>query len=240
MTAGNLWLDVYLPHLLPSCCVNKVYTLVFNQLHQVLRDNGAGVLTLQSFVAAQQNTAAILLNEHPERSKYYYLEVDHNNLILPATPLGEKYYIEFWRRELTGAFNRTEDILEEVRPLYWSGQFTEESIISQAGRDALVEWTAHLALTYDSETLAVYFMGHLERNGQLVTDPTSLELLWLDATGASIAHTVQTTQLTNAPGVFAWSQPNIDLPADRTGALLCSILHQGITHTTAQYSNAWD
>lgn len=240
---ANLWLDLSLD-LPPSCCVNKVYGLIFNRNHQVLRDNGSGVLTFQSFLSTQQNDAAIILNEHAQRTKYYFAIVPAGTFVLPPSIAGtstEEYYLEFWRRELTGAFDRATDILEDTRRIRWSGTEISNANLSVEGQNALAIWEAHVSLTYDSETLAVHLMAHLERNGQLIPDPQQLDFLWLDSTGATIAHTVQTTFLPNAPGIYEWSQPNIDLPPDRTSLLLCTITDaNGVAHKTAQYSNCWD
>lgn len=240
MAAGNLWLDLYL-NLPPSCCVNKVYALVFNQSHQALKDNGSGIRTFQNYLQATHNDFAIILNEHAERTKYYFVNLGLGQFQIPATPEGQEYMLEFWRRELTGNFNRTEDILEQTRRFYWSGDQSETIQLARQTQDKLAEFEAHVSLAYDSENLAVRLMAHLERNGKLVENSTQMEALWLDQTGRTIAHTVKTDYLTNANGVFQWDTPNLDLEPDRTTLMLCSIIDaDGAVHKTAQYVNCWD
>lgn len=241
MAAGNLLLDLYL-NLAPSCCVDKVYALVFNQQHQALRDDGSGVLTFQNFTSAAQAEFSIVMNEHAERLKYYFNNLASGQFDIPPTPDGEQYMMEFWRREVGGPFNRTEDILEDTRRFTWSGdQIESAGSLSEQSQNKLADWQAHVSLTYDSENLAVRLMAHLERNGKLIEDSTQMEALWLDQTGATISHIIKSDHMTNAPGVYQWDTPNLDLAPDRTSLMLCSITDaDGNVHKTAQYVNCWD
>lgn len=239
--AGNLLLDVYLKDLVPSCCVNKVYALVFDNQHQALKDPGTTVRVLTPFASAQQNSFGIILNEHAERTKYYFLNLDQSQFILPASPRGEQYYIEFWRRELAGSFDRAVDILEEVRPLIWDGDKIVNAVLGAKGINEISKYEAHISATYDSENLVLYFMGHLERNGAIVTDPLSLNLVMRDNQGNTVVNTSQSVYLPNAPGVFEWDQPGIDLDHDRTYLMTCTIQEaDGTPHATASFLNCWD
>jgi hypothetical protein len=238
--AGNLWIDAYIDEP-PGCCVNKVYALVFDRSNNALKDPGSGIRVLTPFVSAQQNSFAIILNEHGERSKYYFLNLDELQFSLPATPKGEEYFFEIWRREGVGNFNRSEDILEETRRFIWSGSKLVDSVLSSEDEAVLAHHEAHVSITYDSSTLTVYVMGHLEKNGLLVTNPIDMEVLWLDAAGSTIAHTIQSVYLTNSPGVFRWDQPGVTLIPDRTTAMVVTIRDAaGNPYTTVSYSNAWD
>lgn len=238
--SGNLWLDLYLD-LAPSCCIDKVYALVFNEQHEALKDNGSGLLIFQTYLIVNHADFAIIMNEHSERTKYYFANLGVGQFELPVTPDGEEYTIEFWRRETGGAFNRAEDRLESTRRFYWSGDQMEPMQLSQQNQSKLADWQAHVSLTYDSENLAVHLMAHLERNGELILDSTQMEALWLDQAGVTIAHTVQSAYLTNAPGVYQWDTPNLDLQPDRTTLMLCTITDAaGGVHKTAQYVNTWD
>lgn len=240
MAAGNLWLDLYL-NLPPSCCVNKVYAVVLNQNHQALKDNGSGVRTFQNYLQANHADFAIILNEHAERTKYYFANLGLGQFQMPATLEGQEYMLEFWRRELVGTFNRSEDILEQTRRFFWSGDQMETVQLAHQTQNKLAEYEAHVSLTYDSENIAVRLMAHLERNGKLQEDSTQLEALWMDQAGNTIAHIVKSDYLTNAPGVYQWDTPNIDLEPDRTTLMLCSITDaDGVVHKTAQYVNCWD
>jgi len=241
MAAGNLWLDLYL-NLAPSCCVDRVYALIFNQQHQALKDNGSGVLTFQAYTLGTHAEFAIIMNEHADRLKYYFANLAAGGFELPATPDGEEYMMEFWRRDAGGAFDRAEDILEDNRRFLWSGdQIESAGQLSQQSQNELADWQAHVSLTYDSEILSVSLMAHLERNGRLIEDSTQMEALWLDQAGNTISHIVKSAHMVNAPGVYQWNTPNLDLAPDRTSLMLCSITDaDGNVHKTAQYVNCWD
>jgi hypothetical protein len=238
---ANLLLDAYLPHLEPGCCPAKVYALVFNRSHQALKDPGTGVLVMTNFVKAQQNSFAITLNEHTERTKYYYLDLDQSDFTLADNAFGSEYYIEIWRRELSGNFNRDQDILEETRRLYWAGGRIAQSQLDPSQEDRLANYQAHVALAYDSENQTAYILGFLDKNGILQENTQQCEFQWLDHSGAELANVTTTSFLPNAPGVFSISLPSINLTPDRIGVMMATITDvAGGTHKTASTSIHWD
>lgn len=238
---ANLWLDISLPDLVQGCCVDRVYALVFDRLHRALKDNGSGVLIPTAYVKAQHSTFALILSEQSERSKYYFLNLDSTQFSLPANLRGETYQVEYWRRELTGAYNRDQDILEETRPLRWSGNNQVAAELSLEGVNEIVEHESHVSASYDSETLILYLMAHLERAGALVEDALEMNARLLTSAGVEVFNVTQNTYLANAPGIFNWEQSNLNLEHDRIYTVLVTITDAaGIQHKTVSYLNAWD
>lgn len=238
---ANLRLDAYLPNLAAGCCPAKIYALVFSRTNQALKDNGSGVRVMTNFLKSQQNAFAITLNEHAQRTKYYYLDLDAAQFSLLDNTFGEEYYLEIWRRELSGSFDRDVDVLEQTRTFQWQGGRLAESVLDPSQETRLATYQAHITPSYDSENQVAYFMAFLDRNGALQTDSQQCEFLWLDSAGATITHLTNNTYVANAPGVFAFNVPNIDLQPDRVGIMLCSIQDvDGVVHKTASTSIHWD
>lgn len=233
-------LDITLPDLTPSCCDNLVYAILYNKNQSALKDNGFGVLTLQPYVEANHDDYAIILAEHGERDRYYYVDIADANLILPDNPRGEVYQIEFWRKPVAGTFTRSDE-LRETRRVTVSAKTLVDAMLSAAGVKELGVTQAHLSAVYDSENSILRFMSHLDINGELVTNPTSCRIFVSDSAGASVIDVTSTTYITNQPGIFYQELPNQTLANDHIFIAKSIITDsQGAQHTTVSYLESWD
>lgn len=237
---ANLWLESNLD-LEPGCCPGKVYALLFNRSHQALKPNGSGVYVMTSYVKADHHDFAIALNEHPERTSYYYREVDEADFVLAASQRGSPYRLEIWVQEGTGDYDRDADTFLGVVDLVWDQEAVVLSELGIRGVDELAGYVAHLCVAYDSEDHTLRIMSHLDRNGSLVTDPQELTVEMVDAAGTVIYSAVKTTFIPGRSGEYAWDVPEFDLEPDTIYSVKAIIKDaDGNDHETVSYVNVWD
>lgn len=237
-----LLLDSYLPSTYaPGCCTNQLYALLFDDSNQALKDNGSGVLTLQSYTSASHNDFAIALAEEVERTKYFFAKVDLLNLNLPALAKGKYYFLEIWRHEGALPRVRAADELIEARRIQWDGSNLVDAVLSDSGEDAVAGNVAHFASVYNSATLEMHFGAWLERGGQFVSDPSNVNLLWKDAAGATLANITTSSTMAGMPGVFSFSVSNITLQPDAVTFAKVSITDSdGAVHESVTSIVSWD
>lgn len=238
----NLYLGTYLKDLTAGCCPGKVYALVMTQDHQALRQVAPNVWDLDSYSAASHIDFAIPLNEHPERTLFYYLDLDESQFTLPANERGRWYTVEYWRRELADTiYNRSQDTLEHTEKFLWSGTTPVESQLGELDISTISDRQAHISVSYDSETLTLHCMAHLEQNGQLVVNPIQMTATLYDDQGQAVSSIIRNTFLTNVPGVYSWDYPALDLNPDRVYACVVEIIGPDtVLTTTVSYLNSWD
>lgn len=233
-------IDITLPDLTPSCCDNLVYAVLFDKNQSALKDNGFGVLTLQPYTEVNHDDYAIILAEHTERDRYYYVDIADANLVLPDNPRGEVYQIEFWRKPVAGTFTRSDE-LRETRRVVVSAKTLVDATLSSAGVKELRVTQAHLSAVYDSENAILRFMSHLDVNGELVINPASCRIVVADSTGTPVIDVTSTTYLTNQAGVFYQELPSQSLANDQIFVAKSIIIDSdGVQHTTVSYLETWD
>lgn len=239
MTAGTLLIDGVFP-LDPGCCPNEVYALLFNQQKQAIKPT-LGVYAFAAFVLVDIDDFAIILSEDAEWTKYYSEEITPANVNIAATPDGECYYLEFWKRDNTSGFSREDDTLLEVRPVYWTGNQLSRTKLSDADVSALALWQTQIHYSYDSETSEVRFIAWLEKNGQIVTDTQQVEVTWTKRDEDPIFSTVQNTPMVECPGVFTWVAPTISLDPDEVSPMKVIFTDADDNlHTGYSASITWD
>lgn len=233
-------LDVTLPDLVPSCCDDLVYAVVFNKDHQALK-LVLGIYTFQTYLVANHDTFAIILNEHAERSKYYFLDIADANIAIPDNPRGEQYQVEYWRKPVAGVFDRVADELRETRRITVQGKKIVDAVLGANGVAELANIQAHASATYDSENLVLRFMAHLESNGELITTPNRCQIIVTNKDGTDIIDVTETLFLNNHAGVYSIEVPNINLPNDQV-FLVKAIIRDvnNVNHNTVSYLNTWD
>ncbi len=234
-------LDITLPDLTPSCCDNLVYAILFDKSQRALKDNGFGVLTLQNYTAAAHADFGIILAEHAERDRYYYLDLLDANFALADNPKGEVYQVEYWRKPVAGVFNRSADELRETRRITVASKQIVDATLSAVGVAELANVQAHVSAVWDSENSILRFMSHLEDDGALVTNSKSVNILVVDNTGAVVQNLNQNTFLTGQAGVFAVNVSNVDLANDQIFMVKGTIIdNANVPHVTVSYLNTWD
>lgn len=238
----SLRLHISFPDLVADCCPDRIYAMVFNEdSSKALKDNGSGVLVLTPYLESTHATFALVLTEHAQRTKYYSRAIANANLILAATPYGEKYSVEYWRRPDVGTFQRDQDILAETRPLYWDGLEEAASRLSQGQERKLNTYEVHVVIGYNSTTQTIYGVAWLELNHLLVQDTTQATFLWRDYNGTILSNITTPAILTDTPGVFRFSQPATDLAPDRLGVITATIRDAAaIDHVGVSGTNTWD
>lgn len=237
-----LLLDTYLPSTYaPGCCTNQLYALLLDDSSQALKDNGGGILTLQSFTSALQNDFAIALAEGVERTRYFFVKLDTTALSLPALAKGKYYFLEIWRHSGALPRVRAADELIEARRIQWDGSKLVDAVLSDSGEGAIAGFTSHFASVYNSATLEMHFGAWLERGGQLQSNPVSATLLWKDATGATLANVTQSSTMAGMPGVYSFSVSNVTLLPDAVTFAKVSITDaDGAVHDTVTSIVSWD
>lgn len=237
-----LLLDAYLPSTYaPGCCTNQLYAILFDDSNQALKDNGSGILTLQSFTAANQNVHAIAMAEAVERTKYFFVKIDTANLNLPALAKGKYYFVEIWRHEGALPRVRATDELIEARRVQWDGSKLVDAVLSDGGEGAVAGYTSHFGTVYNSATLEMHFGAWLEKGGQLQVDPVSATLLWKDAAGATLANVTTSSPMAGMPGVYSFSVSNISLVPDAITFAKVSITDvNGGVHDSVTAIVSWD
>lgn len=234
-------LDVTLPELVPSCCDNLVYAILFNKDHFALKDNGSGVYVFQPYTSLTHSSFGIVLNEHGERFKYYYIDIPDANIIIPDNPKGEEYHVEYWHRPIVGTFDRGADTLRETRRIIIANKKIVNATLGTKGVSELANIQAHISATYDSENLTLRFMAHLDSNGELIINPTQCQIVVTDSAGNDVINVTDNVYLVNHAGIYSIEVPNINLANDRVFVAKAIITDaDGISHTTVSYLNTWD
>lgn len=234
--------DAYLPSTYaPGCCTNQLYAILLDDSNQALKDNGFGVLTLQSFAAANQNLHAIAMAEAVERTKYFFAKIDTANLSLPALAKGKYYFLEIWRHEGALPRIRSTDELIEARRIQWDGGKLVDAVLSDSGEGAVAGYVAHFASVYNSATLEMHFGAWLEKGGKFISDPIRVNLLWKNATGATLANVTTTSQLAGLAGAFSFSISNVTLQPDAVTFAKVTITDaDNVQHESLTSIVSWD
>lgn len=224
-----------------GCCPNHFYALVFNRASQCLKDNGSGVLTFDTFAAASQGLFDIPMAEHAQRTRFYYVDIDDEDIDLAATTIGQKYTVEIWKTASAGVPNRTNDTLADVKEFIWNGT---EYVDAELGASQVLELSqkdVHIAVSYDSNTSELRCLAFYEKNGELQTDPLLCNFKLITREDVILINSNPSTQLTNQPGIFSWTQPTVTLDPDEVYAAVATITDaDGIEHKSASIQVTWD
>lgn len=224
-----------------GCCPLTFYAVLFDRSHQSLKDNGLGVRVLSSFTGgSSQTNYAIVLNEHPQRSRFYYLDLDPSAFVLAANTRGQKFTVEIWKAFSSGTYNRTNDELVEVREVMWDGSEFIDAELGEVQLEELSHYEPQLAASYDSNENALRAMAFLEKNGQLLDDSTLCEFQLINRAGVEMTASSITNMLTAQPGIFSWDEPGIVLDPDEVYAVVVTITRDGVQYKGASVEITWD
>jgi len=234
-------IEYYYKEGVEGCCPVMFYALIFNQQHQALKNNGSGDYALAAYASADHADFAIVLNEHTERTRFYYLDFDPANFTLAANVLGQPYTMEIWKALVGGTYSRTDDTLREAREFFWDGDNFINAEFSQSQINAIANQTSHVAAVYDSNNNVLRCMAFLDRNGSLITNPLSCNFRLISRANDELANSTITAQLGQQPGIFHWEQPGITLDPDEVYAVVALIIDaDGNEHESASVQLTWD
>lgn len=242
MAAKDLYIEACFPQLLPGCCPNKVYALLFNNRGQALKLS-SGVYSFANYNASTGHTSsAILLAEGSQRTKCYSRTVAPAFHTLAITPDGEHYTLEFWRRTAGDtSYSRSEDTLLETVKCWWDGNALVYTGTNKENRRLSQVNEVHWNCSYDSELGIVKMMAWLHSAGQLRTDVSQCQMVWLDRAGNQILNIISNETVSFFPGFFLKQWQLADLDPDNCTPLSVTITdNDGNTYTSGTCCVTWD
>lgn len=235
-------IGAYLPSLVEGCCSNKVYALLFNQDHEAMKKITTSPLLWQIATYLKTNHAdfCMVLGEHSQRSKYYYMEIEDDEFDLDETPSGEVYWVEIWERtEADTNYNRTEDTLHDKFSIIWDGSFFIDSRLGSSQIESLSKLEAQVAVTYEPSNQELRVAAWLEKNGVLQSGAQQVIVEVFQRDGTKVLDETITTQAVS--GFFMWDSPGLDLDPDDVYALKVTIRDSGGTdYQTGQAIVTWN
>ncbi len=216
-----------------GCCPLQVYAVLRTESFTALKDDGVGNKALDTYVASDEDFA-IVLAEHAQLSKLYYIDIPDEDVVLAATPTGEKYYLEFWLAADPGTYDRATDTLLDTQAFIWGGTTYATTYNEVANGEVII------GIAYDSVTHIQHFMASLMKNGQHVTNPTACSFKLVNGDDEVLAESEPMSALGEIAGVYAWQEPGQDPDADRVYAVIVTITHDGVDYSSVSYQINWD
>lgn len=218
-----------------------VYAILMTEDNQALNPSSG---LLQSFVKANQNVHGMALPQHSERTRYFTKTLPASGMTLPANPSPDRYTIEYWTHVGTGNYNRDSDTLFDVESIYWNGTKVVSSpevigITSGGGGGGSTQWNCYLSMGYDSVTQTVSYTAWLEKDGEVVTNPISCQIIWLDRLGSPIANITNSSP--TIYGYFMFTQAAVVLLPDISTFAIVKITDADVVvHTSGIAPVTWD
>lgn len=218
-----------------------VYAILLTESNQALNPTSG---LLQSFVKANQNTHGIVLPQHSERTRYFTKTLPASGMTLPANAASDRYTIEYWTHLGSGNYDRDNDELFDIDYIYWNGTRVVESpevigVTSGGGGGGSTQWNCCLSMGYDSNTQTVSYTIWLEKDGELVINPLSCQILWLDRLGNTIANITNSSP--SLYGHFMFTQAAVDLLPDISTFSVVKVTDaDSVVHTSGIAPVTWD
>lgn len=217
-----------------------VYAILMSEATKALNPSNG---LLETFLKANQAAHALVLSQDAQRTKYFTRTMPASGMTLPANAADERYTIEYWTHVGGGSYNRDNDLLKMTETVYWNGTKVvrppEVIGVSSGGSGGSTQWSCNCSMAYDSVTQTVSYVVWLEKDGELVTNPLSCQVLWLDRLGATIANISNSTP--SIQGHFLFTQAAVDLTPDISTFVVVKVTDVDVvTHTSGVSPVTWD
>lgn len=156
----------------------RVYVNLHNPFNgQAINFTASEISFFQEYSDVLHENFCGVLDESSERSKYHFLSIPVDSIVLPDTEYGQHYTIEYWIEAASGVQDRDTDDMLFAEHLYWRdnrqcGAFLdlsqEESIGLQAWKQLR---TALVAL--DDDTAGDILLNIESKTSNLTAEPSS-------------------------------------------------------------------
>lgn len=225
---ASLDLELYPPEVTSGCCPGEYYALVFGTPTKALKDSGGATIPEETFFAADQDDFKFTLVEPAERTLYYALTID--DVVMPITPDGKHYYIEYWK-QVGGSADRDADELLSVDKFLWTGNERDDNMPFGTSKYSNNQNLVQVSAYYNSSANSLTGLAWLELAGQVVTAPTSMSFDWRYETNSVIA-TGSGSLVLPTHGVFKFTVNSINLTPGMLTSIKSSIVYNSRTYSS--------
>lgn len=213
-------------------------------IYAALFDNSGNALHLEpstnyEFVAypgiMSHSDFCYAMTEHTDRSFLYELTILDADLDIVATPINKVYHYEIWDNN-----NDRADVLLATGSWLWSGSNIMDTRLDTIDKDAVSHHECHFSIGFNSQTNIATVTVWLEKNGELITNPTEGQATIYDRQGNAIFDVTHSSYLSGVNGVYSFSSSISNLIADQSMFVRVRVRHNGTDYVTGESVNSWD
>lgn len=167
-----------------------------------------------------------------------------SGMTLPANSSDQRYTIEYWTHVGAGNYNRDADTMVAQELIFWNGTRVVRppeviGVSSGGGSGGSTQWNCYLSMGYDSVTQTVSYTAWLEKDGEVIANPISCQVIWLDRLGNPIANITNSSP--TIYGYFMFTQAAVVLLPDISTFAIVKITDADVVvHTSGVAPVTWD
>lgn len=230
---GTYGLKLKFPELAYGCCPANVCALIFNKSGKALKkiSSTPDVWELTDYSKTSHADFCIQLNEHTERSFYYYIDFEDDTYTLLSSSPGDFYDVEFWYRLTTDYdYSRESDTLIDSQRFKWDSLSKSmiDCLISDNQKTNLSLMSPVASIAYDTSNQTVRILCWLQNNGVIVEDTITALITWRNFNGELIAEAQSFSHMIDSDGesidgIFKFELSGITILPDYATPLVLEI-----------------